>query len=67
MDVTVARILKICAYLPGGGFFLCLILSLASDWTKSVDTVCRLPNGALHHPINFLPSISMMISGEKKV
>lgn len=62
MELSVGKILTICAILPGGGFLLCLILSIYTDWVRSVDTVCNR-DGHMYHPTNYLPSISMMISG----
>lgn len=61
MEISVGQILKVCALLPGGGFLLCLLLSIYTDWSRSVDTFCHR-NGVGHHPVNYLPSISMMIS-----
>jgi len=64
MKVEIASIWKFCVACPSLAFFACLILSLWTDWQRSVFTEC-IKDGKKHHPYNLLPSISMMISGKK--
>merc|ERR1712227_75033 len=64
MEISVTKLLRICAFLPSAAFFLCLFTALWSDWTGAVDTICRR-DGHSHHPVNYLPSISMLISSKQ--
>ncbi|CBY40423.1 unnamed protein product [Oikopleura dioica] len=63
MKVEIASIWKFCVACPSLAFFACLILSLWTDWQRSVFTEC-IKDGKKHHPYNLLPSISMMISAD---
>ena len=64
MEISVTRLLRICAFFPSTAFILCLFLALWTDWDRSVDTICQR-NNHNHHPVNFLPSISMLISSKQ--
>ncbi|CBY11211.1 unnamed protein product [Oikopleura dioica] len=61
MKVEIASIWKFCVACPSLAFLACLILSLWTDWQRSVFTEC-IKDGKKHQPYNLLPSISMMIS-----
>lgn len=65
MKVEIGSIWKFCVLCPSVAFFACLILSVWTDWERSVFTEC-IKDGKKHHPFNLLPSISMMISGKKQ-
>jgi len=64
MEISVTRLLRICAFFPSTAFILCLFLALWTDWDRSVDTICQRDHHN-HHPVNFLPSISMLISSKQ--
>jgi len=61
MEISVTKLLRICAFLPSSAFILCLITALWIDWRGATDTICRR-DGITRHPSNYLPSISMLIS-----
>ena len=79
MEISVTKLLRICAFLPSSAFVLCLITGLEFsiiiflliissalwiDWNGATDTICRR-DGLTHHPSNYLPSISMLISSRQ--
>ena len=61
MEISVTQLLRICAFLPSSAFILCLFFALKNDWEGSTDTLCHI-DGHARHPVNYLPSISMLIS-----